>query len=61
MSGKTKVGWIYGFLKKVFADDNEVLGILIEKWRKNKLYELLYAMYASIYMSMWLSCMLFVI
>jgi len=38
--------WI---LKKVFEDGTEVLDRLIEKGRKIKSYELLYAMYASIY------------
>ena len=36
-------------LKKIFADDIEVLDRLIKKWRKIKSYVLLYAMYASIY------------
>jgi len=35
--------------KKIFADDIEVLGRSIEKWRKIRSYVLLYAMYASIY------------
>ena len=36
-------------LKKAFADDTKVLGKSIEKWGTIKSYELLYAMYASIY------------
>ena len=46
--------------KKIFADDIEVLGRSIEKWRKIRSYVLLYAMYASMY-AYDLSCMLFII